>query len=74
MIFFFCRNEESERLQQVLQHPTYQSDPLAAIASHLEATMPPPPVPRKPTMDAHQRKIVKKQKLKAEQQGDDMVG
>ncbi|KAG7667476.1 hypothetical protein Ndes2526B_g03482 [Nannochloris sp. 'desiccata'] len=70
-------NEESERLQQVLQHPTFQADPLAAIATHLEATMPPPPPPPKLSMDAkqkkHQKKL-KKLKLKAEQQGDDMVG
>jgi hypothetical protein len=72
-----CRNEESERLQQVLQHPTFQADPLAAIASHLEATMPPPPAPLKPTMDAKQKKhqkMMKKQKLKAEQQSNDMIG
>jgi hypothetical protein len=72
-----CSNEESERLQQVLQHPTFQADPLAAIASHLAATMPaPPPLPKLP-MDAKQKKhqkMMKKQKLKAEQQGNDMIG
>jgi hypothetical protein len=34
---------ESGRLQQVLAHPQFQADPLAAVASHLAATLPPPP-------------------------------
>ena len=72
-----CRNQESERMQQVLSHPQFQADPLAAIASHLEATLPPPPPPLKPKMTAQQKKMqkkMKKQKLKAEQQGDGMIG
>ena len=73
---FLCSNEESERLQQVLKHPQFQADPIAAIASHLQATMPPPPAPPRPQMDARQKrqqKKLKKEKLKAEQQGDDMA-
>ncbi|KAI8465301.1 MAG: hypothetical protein J3K34DRAFT_396195 [Monoraphidium minutum] len=34
---------EAHRLQQVLEHPSYQADPLAAITHHLQATLPPPP-------------------------------
>lgn len=68
--------EESQRLQAVLQHPQFQADPLAAIASHLEATLPPPPLPPKPKMDNRQRRLqkkLKKKQFKAEQQGDDMA-
>lgn len=36
--------EESSRLQQVLQHPAYVADPIAAITNHLRHTLPPPPV------------------------------
>ncbi len=67
--------EESQRLQAVLQHPQFQADPLAAIASHLEATLPPPPPPPKVKQDPRQRRLqkkLKKQQLKAEQQGNDM--
>eukprot|EP00879_Flechtneria_rotunda_P017034 GHRR01017838.1.p1 GENE.GHRR01017838.1~~GHRR01017838.1.p1 ORF type:complete len:175 (+),score=66.63 GHRR01017838.1:385-909(+) len=34
---------ETQRLQQVLQHPLYQADPIQAITNHLTNTMPPPP-------------------------------
>ena len=36
---------EAPRLQQVLAHPQFQANPLAAVASHLAATLPPPPPP-----------------------------
>lgn len=39
-----CSAEESSRLQQVLQHPAYVADPIAAITNHLRHTLPPPPV------------------------------
>ncbi|KXZ46853.1 hypothetical protein GPECTOR_40g587 [Gonium pectorale] len=35
--------EESQRLQQVLKHPLYKADPIAAITNHLQHTLPPPP-------------------------------
>ena len=36
---------ETERLQQVLQHPQFMANPLAAITSHLAATLPAAPQP-----------------------------
>lgn len=33
---------ETQRLQAVIQHPSYKADPLAAIVHHLQATLPPP--------------------------------
>lgn len=38
---------ETQRLQQVLQHPTYQADPILAITNHLTATLPAAPAPQK---------------------------
>lgn len=38
---------ESQRLQQVLAHPSFQADPVAAITNHLTATLPPAPAPRR---------------------------
>eukprot|EP00878_Enallax_costatus_P008634 GHUV01009028.1.p1 GENE.GHUV01009028.1~~GHUV01009028.1.p1 ORF type:complete len:182 (+),score=61.33 GHUV01009028.1:332-877(+) len=38
---------ETQRLQQVLQHPTYVADPIQAITNHLTATMPAAPAPQK---------------------------
>nr|BBC28446.1 ribosome biogenesis protein SLX9, homolog of Volvox carteri MT0044 [Yamagishiella unicocca] len=38
--------EESQRLQQVLQHPLYKKDPIAAITNHLQHTLPPVPPPK----------------------------
>jgi hypothetical protein len=35
--------EESQRLHQVLQHPLYLKDPIAAITNHLNNTLPPAP-------------------------------
>lgn len=34
---------ETARLQQVLQHPVFQSNPIAAITNHLKSTLPAPP-------------------------------
>ena len=34
--------QETVRLQQVLKHPTYQQNPLAAIQEHLKASLPAP--------------------------------
>ena len=39
-------SQETERLQQVLAHPQYQADPFTAIQSHLQATLPPAPLPK----------------------------
>jgi len=35
--------KETARMAQVLAHPQYRADPLAAITHHLNATLPPPP-------------------------------
>ncbi|CAL8463378.1 g2912 [Coccomyxa elongata] len=60
--------KETKRLHQVLAHPQYRSDPIAAITSHLSATLPPPPEAPKPKPDPSMRKQQKalrkwKQKL-----------
>ena len=34
--------EESQRLQQVLQHPVFLKDPIAAVTNHLNNTLPSP--------------------------------
>eukprot|EP00798_Chlamydomonas_sp_ICE-L_P025259 gene25259-10908_t len=36
--------QESARTQQVLKHPLFLANPMAAIMNHLNATVPPPPV------------------------------
>ena len=41
---------------QVLSHPQFQEDPVAAIAHHLNATLPPAPEPPKPKADPQMRK------------------
>lgn len=43
-----CRDRETARLQQVLVHPQFQADPVAAVTAHLAATLPPPPPAPKP--------------------------
>lgn len=55
-------------MAQVLAHPQYRLDPIAAITSHLAATLPPPPEAPKPKPDPGMRKQQKalrkwKQKL-----------
>ena len=41
---------------QVLSHPQFQADPVAAIAHHLNANLPPAPEPPKPKADRLMRK------------------
>ncbi|KAK9825717.1 hypothetical protein WJX74_000839 [Apatococcus lobatus] len=48
--------DETVRLQSVLQHPSFQADPLAAVSAHLESTLPaapPPPEPSKKRKSKH---------------------
>ncbi|KAG2493163.1 hypothetical protein HYH03_008585 [Edaphochlamys debaryana] len=47
--------EESARLQQVLKHPLYRQDPIAAITNHLAHTLPPVPA-AKPAAEKGQGK------------------
>ncbi|PNH07433.1 hypothetical protein TSOC_006105, partial [Tetrabaena socialis] len=44
--------EESQRMKQVLRHPLYKQDPIAAITNHLQHTLPPVPPLKKPTQKA----------------------
>lgn len=56
-------------MSQVLAHPQYQSNPIAAITSHLSATLPPPPEAAKPKPDPamrKQQKALRKWKQKVE--------
>lgn len=69
---------ETQRLQAVLQHPQFQANPLAAVASHLAATLPavPPPPTKGPAKDAAtlRREKKKRRKERARQEaamGDD---
>mmetsp|Transcript_8509 Transcript_8509/g.24408 ORF Transcript_8509/g.24408 Transcript_8509/m.24408 type:complete len:188 (+) Transcript_8509:228-791(+) len=39
--------KENSRLQTVINHPHYKAQPLSAIMSHLQATLPPPELPQK---------------------------
>ena len=41
---------------QVLAHPQYQADPIAAITAHLSSTLPSAPEPPKPKADPAVRK------------------
>ncbi len=41
---------------QVLAHPQFRADPIAAISSHLAATLPPTPPPPKAPADPAKRK------------------
>jgi len=43
----WCSQVETTRMQQVLAHPDFQANPLAAIRNHLAATLP-EPAPVKP--------------------------
>jgi len=38
----WCSQVETTRMQQVLAHPDFQANPLAAIRNHLAATLPEP--------------------------------
>ncbi|PRW20857.1 ribosome biogenesis slx9-like isoform X1 [Chlorella sorokiniana] len=69
---------ETQRLQAVLQHPQFQANPLAAVASHLAATLPAAPLPaaKGPAKDAAtlRREKKKRRKERARQEaamGDD---
>ena len=53
---------------QVLAHPQFKKDPLAAIATHLSATLPPAEVPQKPrkNISGSQKQKLKRQKARLE--------
>lgn len=51
---------ESQRLQQVLQHPMYKADPIQAITNHLAATMPAPAVPKQQRQQGSKKNSKKK--------------
>ena len=57
---------ETQRMQAVLQHPQFQANPLAAVASHLAATLPaaPPPPGKGPAKDAATLRREKKKRRK----------
>lgn len=57
-------DKESERLQQVLAHPQFKLNPIAAVTAHLTATLPPvPPMPRlKPSQTAGSKRRQKQLK------------
>jgi hypothetical protein len=58
---------------QVLAHPQYQANPIAAITNHLATTLPPPPELPKPVPDPVLRKQQKARRKweKKLQQGND---
>lgn len=56
------RKNESKRLEQVLQHPQFIADPLAAITRHLQSTLPEPA--SKKHVDIKGNRKLKKQKKK----------
>lgn len=57
---------EMQRLQQVLQHPQFVANPLAAVTSHLAATLPaaPPPPSTQAAKDPAQLRREKKKRRK----------
>ena len=62
----------------MVAHPTFQADPLAAIASHLGSTLPPPPPPGRvkkvpgPKLSGSQKRKLKRMKAlaAADREGD----
>lgn len=70
--------QETGRLQQVLAHPKFQQDPFAAVAAHLEATMPaavaPPKAPLKPEEVRAKRREKKKRAKQRAAAADMMAG
>jgi hypothetical protein len=80
-------NAERERLQAVLAHPQFIADPIAAISKHLEATMPPPPLPsgsargavmseaeaKQRRRDKKKRQALKREERKADGHGQMLV-
>ena len=69
-------DSESQRLAAVVAHPTFQADPLAAIASHLGSTLPPPPPPGRvkkvpgPKLSGSQKRKLKRMKALAAADGE----
>ncbi|GBF95091.1 hypothetical protein Rsub_07675 [Raphidocelis subcapitata] len=67
---------ETQRLQAVMEHPSFKADPLAAISHHLQATLPPPPptaAAPKPQGSKQARKAGKqRQRLRQERQQQHM--
>jgi hypothetical protein len=59
---------ETHRLQAVVDHPSFKADPLAAIAHHLQATLPPPPKPKGGAAGGKQQPKGNKKKGKRPQQ------
>lgn len=74
-----CHEEKSWRIPdthvcilKVMAHPQFRADPIAAITSHLSATVPPPPEAPKPKPDPAMRKQLKAlRKWKQKLQGPD---
>ncbi|KAK9815410.1 hypothetical protein WJX72_003228 [[Myrmecia] bisecta] len=55
--------DETARLQQVLAHPHFKANPIAAITNHLTAMLPPVPEPAKPkTPSAQELKEKRRQR------------
>ena len=68
---------ETARLQQVLDHPQFKANPLAAVASHLAATLPPPPpkpLPQQQQKDAATLRREKKKRRKQRAKGEAAMG
>ena len=57
--------EETGRLQQVLAHPVYAQDPLAALHEHLQASLPAAPAPEKPQQKQKQKQARGRRRGKA---------
>ena len=64
-----CRQLETDRMQQVLAHPQYMANPLAAIRNHLEATLPAAAPPKPP----QHNKLSKAQLRRRKQAGTDSM-
>lgn len=68
-MILFVRLKESSKLKAVINHPVYQSDPLAAIYQHLQMTQ--PAVEEKPKRkDGKRKSKAKKKKSKATESMD----
>lgn len=65
-----CRDRETARLQQVLVHPQFKADPVAAVTAHLAATLPPPPRAPKPARKQEQQPGSRKARQRAARQMD----
>lgn len=67
---------ETQRLQQVLSHPQFVANPLAAVASHLAATLPaaPPPPSQLPAKDAAALRREKKKRRKERARAEAAMG